>query len=164
MVKVRNQMKSVKNIQKITKAMKMVAASKLRAIQVRTENSRGLWQPFTALLDDTPKVMFNAILENACSEQGARMSAMDNSSRNAGEKLDRLTLTYNRNPASIYHHQTDREYFWGICVGGLIAPISAATSMMKKYLSGEHTMVMPVVSFVGYCLAALIISVGQLFV
>ena len=43
-------MKSVKNIQKITKAMKMVAASKLRAVQTRTENSRGLWQPFTALL------------------------------------------------------------------------------------------------------------------
>lgn len=47
-------MKSVKNIQKITKAMKMVAASKLRAIQTRAENSRGLWQPFTALLGDTP--------------------------------------------------------------------------------------------------------------
>ncbi|CAI9785713.1 unnamed protein product [Fraxinus pennsylvanica] len=36
------------------------------------------------------------ILENACSEQGARMSAMDSSSRNAGDMLDRLTLTYNR--------------------------------------------------------------------
>lgn len=254
---VRNRMKSVKNIQKITKAMKMVAASKLRAVQVRAENSRGLWQPFTALLGDTPSVdvkknvivtissdkglcgginstsvkiskalrklnsgpdketkyvvlgekakaqlvrdskkdieiiitelqknplnytqvsvladdilknveydalrivfnkfqsavaflptvatvlspeivereseaggklgdldsyeieggetksevlqnltefqfscvMFNAVLENACSEQGARMSAMDSSSRNAGEMLDRLTLTYNR--------------------------------------------------------------------
>ncbi|XP_058102195.1 ATP synthase subunit gamma, mitochondrial-like [Magnolia sinica] len=254
---VRNRMKSVKNIQKITKAMKMVAASKLRAIQVRAENSRGLWQPFTALLGDVPSidvkknvivtissdkglcgginstsvkiskgfykinsgpdkeikyvilgekakaqmvrdskkdiemsitelqknplnytqvsvladdilknveydalrivfnkfhsvvsfvptvstvlspavvereseaggklgdldsyeveggetkaevlqnltefqfscVMFNAVLENACSEQGARMSAMDSSSRNAGEMLDRLTLTYNR--------------------------------------------------------------------
>lgn len=250
-------MKSVKNIQKITKAMKMVAASKLRAIQSKAENSRGLWQPFTALLGDTPSVdvkknvvvtissdkglcgginstsvkvskaflkmasgpdkenkyvilgekakaqlirdskkdielsitelqknplsytqvsviaddilknveydalrivfnkfqsvvsfiptmasvlspevvereseaggklgeldsyeieggetkgeilqnlsefqfscvMFNAVLENACSEQGARMSAMDSSSRNAGEMLDRLTLTYNR--------------------------------------------------------------------
>ncbi|GFZ17008.1 gamma subunit of Mt ATP synthase [Actinidia rufa] len=262
-------MRSVKNIQKITKAMKMVAASKLRAIQVRAENSRGLWQPFTALLGDTPsvdvkknvivtissdkglcgginstsvktsramhklnsgpdkenkyvvlgekakaqllrdskkdieisitelqkhplnytqvsvladdvlknvefdalrivfnkfhsvvsfmptiatvlspemaereaeaggklgnldsyeieggetkseilqnlgefqfscaslfeniyiftRVMFNAVLENACSEQGARMSAMDSSSRNSGEMLDRLTLTYNR--------------------------------------------------------------------
>lgn len=254
---VRNRMKSVKNIQKITKAMKMVAASKLRAIQVKAENSRGLWQPFTALLGDSPSVsvkkdvivtissdkglcgginstsvkiskafrklnagpeketkyvilgekakaqlirdskkdielcitelqknplnytqvsviaddilknvefdalriifnkfqsvvsflptvstvlspeivereseaggklgdldsyeieggetkseilqnlaefqfscvMFNAVLENACSEQGARMSAMDSSSRNAGEMLDRLTLTYNR--------------------------------------------------------------------
>ncbi|KAG2679467.1 hypothetical protein I3843_11G051800 [Carya illinoinensis] len=254
---VRNRMKSVKNIQKITKAMKMVAASKLRAIQVRAENSRGLWQPFTALLGDTPSVdvkknvivtissdkglcgginstsvkiskalkkltagpdketkyvvlgekakaqlirdskkdielsitelqknplnytqvsvladdilknveydalrivfnkfqsvvsflptvatvlspeavekeaesggklgeldsyeieggetksevlqnlgefqfscvLFNAVLENACSEQGARMSAMDSSSRNAGDMLDRLTLTYNR--------------------------------------------------------------------
>lgn len=41
-------------------------------------------------------MMFNAMLENACSEQGARMSAMDSSSRNAGEMLDRLTLTYNR--------------------------------------------------------------------
>ncbi|XP_077219923.1 gamma subunit of Mt ATP synthase [Tasmannia lanceolata] len=254
---VRNRMKSVKSIQKITKAMKMVAASKLRAVQVRAENSRGLWQPFTALLGDNPSigvkknvvitissdkglcgginstavkmskafhkmssgpdketkyvvlgekakaqlvrdskkdivisitelqknplnytqvsvladdilknveydalriifnkfrsvvsfmptlstilspdvveresetggklgdldsyeiegdetkaevlqnlvefqfscVMYNAILENACSEQGARMSAMDSSSRNAGEMLDRLTLTYNR--------------------------------------------------------------------
>ncbi|KAK9278096.1 hypothetical protein L1049_027654 [Liquidambar formosana] len=53
---VRNRMKSVKNIQKITKAMKMVAASKLRAIQSKAENSRGLWQPFTALLGDTPSV------------------------------------------------------------------------------------------------------------
>lgn len=40
--------------------------------------------------------MFNAVLENATSEQGARMSAMDSSSRNAGDMLDRLTLTYNR--------------------------------------------------------------------
>jgi F-type H+-transporting ATPase subunit gamma len=254
---VRNRMKSVKNIQKITKAMKMVAASKLRQIQTKAENSRGFWQPFTALLGDTPSidvkktvivtissdkglcgginstsvkisrgirtlnsgpdkeakfvvlgekakaqllrdskkdidicitelqknplnytqvsvmadeilknvqfdalkivfnkfgsvvsfiptmstvlspeivereseaggklgdldlyeieggdskseilqnltefqfscVMFNGVLENACSEQGARMSAMDSSSRNAGDMLDRLTLTYNR--------------------------------------------------------------------
>uniref|UniRef100_A0A2P2LC73 ATP synthase subunit gamma n=1 Tax=Rhizophora mucronata TaxID=61149 RepID=A0A2P2LC73_RHIMU len=253
---VRNRMKSIKNIQKITKAMKMVAASKLRAIQTKAENSRGLWQPFVALLGDFPSVdvkknvivtissdkglcgginstsvkisravykltsgpenenkyvllgekakaqlirdskkdielsftelqrnplnytqvsvladdilknvefdalriifnkfksvvsflpsvatvlspevvereseggklggldsyeieggetkgeilqnlsefqfsciLFNAVMENACSEQGARMSAMDSSSRNAGEMLDRLTLAYNR--------------------------------------------------------------------
>uniref|UniRef100_A0A5B7AMG1 ATP synthase subunit gamma n=1 Tax=Davidia involucrata TaxID=16924 RepID=A0A5B7AMG1_DAVIN len=255
---VKNRMKSVKNIQKITKPMKMVATSKLQAIQLKAENSRGLWQPFTALLGDTPSVdvkknviitissdtglcgginstsvkiskalhklnsgpdkeakyvilgetakaqllrdskrdiqisitelqkkplnytqvsvladdilktveydalrmvfnkfhsvvsfmptiatvlspeivereaeaggklgdldsyeieggetkaevlqnlaefqfscvFFNAVLENACSEQGARMSAMDNSSRHVGEMLDHLTLTYNRN-------------------------------------------------------------------
>lgn len=56
---VRNRMKSVKNIQKITKAMKMVAASKLRAVQTRAENSRGLWQPFTALLGDATSTLFS---------------------------------------------------------------------------------------------------------
>ena len=40
--------------------------------------------------------IFRALLENAASEQGARMSAMDNATRNAGEMIDRLTLTYNR--------------------------------------------------------------------
>ncbi|KAG6494046.1 hypothetical protein ZIOFF_049064 [Zingiber officinale] len=53
---VRSRMKSVKNIQKITKAMKMVASSKLRGVQNKTINSRGLWQPFTALLGDAPSV------------------------------------------------------------------------------------------------------------
>ncbi|KAL3655294.1 hypothetical protein CASFOL_001080 [Castilleja foliolosa] len=257
---------SVRNIQKITKAMKMVAASKLRAIQSKAENSRGLWQPFTALLGDSPSVdvkknvivtissdkglcgginstsvktsrglhklnsgpekeskyvilgekakaqlvrdskkdieltltelqknplnytqsdalrivynkfqsvvsflsttstvlspqvvereaeaggklgeldsyeieggetksevlqnltefqfscvLFNAVIENACSEQGARMSAMDSSSRNAGDMLDRLTLTYNRTrQASITTELTD--YIWSIRTGGL---------------------------------------------
>lgn len=40
--------------------------------------------------------VFRGLLENAASEQGARMTAMDNASRNAGEMIDRLTLTYNR--------------------------------------------------------------------
>ena len=39
---------------------------------------------------------FKALLENAASEQGARMSAMDNATRNAGEMIGRLTLNYNR--------------------------------------------------------------------
>ncbi|XP_057519881.1 ATP synthase subunit gamma, mitochondrial-like isoform X2 [Amaranthus tricolor] len=245
---VRNRMKSVKNIQKITKAMKMVAASKLRQIQTKTENSRGLWQPFTALLGDTPsvdekknvvitissdkglcggnnstsvktsrairkisdgpdketkyvilgekakvqlirdsrkdielcitelqknplnytqvaaladdilknvqfdalrivfnkfssvvsfvptmstilspEVMFNAVLVNACSEQGARMSAMDSSSRNAGDMLVRLTLTYNRTRQAsittelieIISGASALDHFWSICFGGL---------------------------------------------
>ena len=37
-----------------------------------------------------------ALLENAASEQGARMSAMDNATRNAGDMIDRLTIVYNR--------------------------------------------------------------------
>jgi F-type H+-transporting ATPase subunit gamma len=40
--------------------------------------------------------IFTALLENAASEQGARMTAMDNATRNAGDMIDRLTLTYNR--------------------------------------------------------------------
>ena len=40
--------------------------------------------------------VFRALLENAASEQGARMSAMDNATRNAGEMIERQTLTYNR--------------------------------------------------------------------
>jgi F-type H+-transporting ATPase subunit gamma len=40
--------------------------------------------------------LFAALLENAASEQGARMSAMDNATRNAGDMIDRLTIVYNR--------------------------------------------------------------------
>ena len=40
--------------------------------------------------------VFRALLENAASEQGARMTAMDNATRNAGDVINRLTLTYNR--------------------------------------------------------------------
>ncbi|MEM7427779.1 MAG: F0F1 ATP synthase subunit gamma [Pseudomonadota bacterium] len=40
--------------------------------------------------------IFRSLLENAASEQGARMSAMDNATRNAGEMIDKLTLSYNR--------------------------------------------------------------------
>jgi F-type H+-transporting ATPase subunit gamma len=40
--------------------------------------------------------ILRALLENGASEQGARMSAMDNATRNAGEMIDKLTLDYNR--------------------------------------------------------------------
>jgi F-type H+-transporting ATPase subunit gamma len=40
--------------------------------------------------------VFRALLESYASEQGARMTAMDNATRNAGEMIDQLTLTYNR--------------------------------------------------------------------
>ncbi len=40
--------------------------------------------------------VFAALLENGASEQGARMSAMDNATRNAGEMIDKLTIQFNR--------------------------------------------------------------------
>jgi len=40
--------------------------------------------------------VFRALLENAASEQGSRMTAMDNATRNAGEMIKKLTITYNR--------------------------------------------------------------------
>ncbi|GAB4123736.1 MAG: F0F1 ATP synthase subunit gamma [Rhodothalassiaceae bacterium] len=40
--------------------------------------------------------IFTALLENAASEQGARMTAMDSATRNAGDLIDRLTIVYNR--------------------------------------------------------------------
>ena len=40
--------------------------------------------------------VFGALLENAASEQGARMAAMDAATRNAGEMINKLTLSYNR--------------------------------------------------------------------
>jgi len=41
-------------------------------------------------------IIYYALKEGACSEQSSRMTAMDNSSKNAGEMIDKLTLTYNR--------------------------------------------------------------------
>ncbi|MEM9123513.1 MAG: F0F1 ATP synthase subunit gamma, partial [Pseudomonadota bacterium] len=40
--------------------------------------------------------VFRSLLENAASEQGARMTAMDNATRNAGDLIDKLTIEYNR--------------------------------------------------------------------
>ena len=45
--------------------------------------------------------IFAALLENAASEQGARMSAMDNATRNAGEMIDRLTIEFNRSRQAV---------------------------------------------------------------
>ena len=45
--------------------------------------------------------IFKALLESAASEQGARMSAMDNASRNASDMIDKLTLFYNRSRQAV---------------------------------------------------------------
>ena len=59
---VKQRMRSVTNIQKITKAMKMVAASKMRVAQVNTERSRGLTAPFLKLLGDLPGALVCALV------------------------------------------------------------------------------------------------------
>ncbi|MGV6846800.1 MAG: F0F1 ATP synthase subunit gamma [Marinibacterium sp.] len=57
------------------------------------------------LADLLPKgvstAIFSALLENGASEQGARMSAMDNATRNAGEMIDKLTIEYNRSRQAV---------------------------------------------------------------
>ena len=45
--------------------------------------------------------IFKALLENAASEQGSRMTAMDSATRNAGELVDKLTITYNRSRQAV---------------------------------------------------------------
>ncbi len=45
--------------------------------------------------------IFSALLENGASEQGARMSAMDNATRNAGDMIDKLTIKYNRSRQAV---------------------------------------------------------------
>ena len=45
--------------------------------------------------------IFKALLENAASEQGSRMTAMDSATRNAGDLVDKLTITYNRSRQAV---------------------------------------------------------------
>ncbi len=45
--------------------------------------------------------IFTALLENGASEEGARMSAMDNATRNAGEMIDKLTIEFNRSRQAV---------------------------------------------------------------
>ena len=45
--------------------------------------------------------IFSALLENCASEQGARMSAMDNATRNAGDMIDKLTIEFNRSRQAV---------------------------------------------------------------
>ena len=63
---VKQRMRSVTNIQKITKAMKMVAASKMRVAQVSTEKARGLIVPLIKSLGDLPGKSLNTFLRLVC--------------------------------------------------------------------------------------------------
>ncbi len=83
------------------KALQVIPAT-IEEVEEGGSNASYEYEPDeTALLTELlPKnitvQIFRALLENAASEQGARMSAMDNATRNAGEMVDKLTLQYNR--------------------------------------------------------------------
>ena len=64
---------------------------RLRVRAVGGGDPRRILAAATSRCRSTPR-----LLENAASEQGARMTAMDNATRNAGEMIDRLTINYNR--------------------------------------------------------------------
>ncbi len=82
--------------------------TELQLIPAKFEAEEGAETPFyeyepgedEILADLLPRALttqiFTALLENGASEQGARMSAMDNATRNAGEMIDKLTIVYNR--------------------------------------------------------------------
>ena len=55
----------------------------------------------TLLPKGVATAIFAGLLENGASEQGARMSAMDNATRNAGEMIDKLTIQFNRSRQAV---------------------------------------------------------------
>ncbi|MCO6051237.1 F0F1 ATP synthase subunit gamma [Mesorhizobium sp. RP14(2022)] len=88
--------------QRIIPAAAPAAAAEVSATPAGTAAAVYEYEPdANAILEDLiPRniavQIFRALLENAASEQGARMSAMDNATRNAGDMINRLTLSYNR--------------------------------------------------------------------
>ncbi len=88
-------------ITQIPQAQQIVPADKT-SIKENEENLSYEFEPEEdEILEDLlPKnistQVFKAFLENAASEQGSRMTAMDNATRNAGDLVDKLTITYNR--------------------------------------------------------------------
>lgn len=64
-------------------------------------------------------LLFYAMKESACSEQSSRMTSMDNASKNAGEMIDKLTLTFNRTRQSVITRE-------------LIEIISGASALEKE--------------------------------
>ena len=94
-----NQFKNV--ITQIPQAQKIIPLNTESADENELKNSYEFEPDEDEILNNLlPKnistQIFKAMLENSASEQGARMSAMDNATRNAGEMVDKLTIQYNR--------------------------------------------------------------------
>ena len=89
-------------ITQIPQAQQIIPAETKNLKEINDENfSYEFEQEEDEILEDLlPKnistQVFKALLENAASEQGSRMTAMDNATRNAGDLVDKLTIDYNR--------------------------------------------------------------------
>jgi F-type H+-transporting ATPase subunit gamma len=88
-------------IAQIPTAMQLVPAAPAETSQAATSAVYEYEPEVGALLDDLiPRniavQIFGALLENVAGEMGAKMSAMDSATRNAGDMINRLTLSYNR--------------------------------------------------------------------
>jgi F-type H+-transporting ATPase subunit gamma len=94
-----NQFKNV--ITQIPKAQQIIPLNVENSEEEKSEDSYEFEPDEDEILSNLlPKnistQIFKAMLENSASEQGSRMSAMDNATRNAGEMVDKLTIEYNR--------------------------------------------------------------------
>jgi F-type H+-transporting ATPase subunit gamma len=94
-----NQFKNV--ITQIPQAQQIIPLNVENSDENKSEDSYEFEPDEDEILDNLlPKnistQIFKAMLENSASEQGSRMSAMDNATRNAGEMVDKLTIEYNR--------------------------------------------------------------------
>jgi F-type H+-transporting ATPase subunit gamma len=89
-------------ITQIPQAQQIIPAEKKQAVEENKDLISYEFEPDEEeILEDLlPKnistQVFKAFLENAASEQGSRMTAMDNATRNAGDLVDKLTINYNR--------------------------------------------------------------------
>ena len=89
-------------ITQIPQAQQIIPAETQKASNTEENKSSYEFEPDEdEILEDLlPKnistQVFKALLENAASEQGSRMTAMDNATRNAGDLVDKLTINYNR--------------------------------------------------------------------
>ena len=88
-------------VTQITQAQQIIPAEKKEATKEKNENFYEFEPDEDEILEDLlPKnistQVFKAFLENSASEQGSRMTAMDNATRNAGDLVNKLTIVYNR--------------------------------------------------------------------
>jgi F-type H+-transporting ATPase subunit gamma len=91
-------------ISQVPTAQQLIPASVPVANDAVNANNGAVYEyepdPASILEDLIPRnisvQIFRALLENVAGEMGAKMSAMDNATRNAGEMINKLTLSYNR--------------------------------------------------------------------